>query len=209
MIELENARINTAGAYICIEDLYLFAIGIHPHNGYIPVVRIGGHREEHETGWQCAVREVREESNLHMEPVHSRQTYLSDLDHLDADLQEMEWKNKIEHEPDPFLVVSHRREDHIFLSLMYLAHAEGMPRPSAEVKGLLLLCKDEIHRLCQETHTLGDYLARGGRAILNAEFDKSLVLEPFAQLRLLSRILDMYPEFEAEVRSSNSMTPHL
>lgn len=54
--ELQLARINTAGAYVCIDGLYPFAIGIRPHNGQIPIVRLGGHREEHETGWQCAVR---------------------------------------------------------------------------------------------------------------------------------------------------------
>jgi hypothetical protein len=64
MMDLQNARINTAGAYVCIQGYYLFAIGIRPHNRHIPVVRLGGHREEHETGWQCAVREVYEEANL-------------------------------------------------------------------------------------------------------------------------------------------------
>lgn len=54
--ELQLARINTAGAYVCIDGLYPFAIGIRPHYGQIPIVRLGGHREEHETGWQCAVR---------------------------------------------------------------------------------------------------------------------------------------------------------
>ena len=81
---------------------------------------------------------------------------------------------------------------------MYLAHAEDMPTPSSEVKGLLFLTSEEIHRLCLEPQTLEQYLSSGGMAIMNAEFDKSLVLEPFLQLRLLSRMLHMHPDFEAD-----------
>ncbi len=33
---------------------------------------------------------------------------------------------------------------------------------------------------------------------MNAAFDKSLFLEPFLQLRLLSRMLQINPEFEAD-----------
>ena len=68
---------------------------------------------------------------------------------------------------------------------MYLAQAEGVLKPSSEVEGLLLLGEKDIHRLCQESVTL----EQGGKAILNAESEKGLVLEPFAQLRLLARIL--------------------
>jgi hypothetical protein len=192
LAEIRNARINTAGAYICIQGLYLFAIGIRHHNEKIPIVRLGGHREEHETGWQCAAREVLEEASLHIQPLLPPRTYLSDWDHLEAELQEIEWENKIKQEPVPFLVVSQQHEKSISLSLMYLAHAEGTPIPSSEVKGLLMLREEEIQRLCQEPETLEQYLKTGGRAILNAEFDRSLRLEPFAQLRLLSRILSRH-----------------
>ena len=72
---------------------------------------------------------------------------------------------------------------------MYFAQAEGTPEPSAEVKGLLLLGEPDIHRLCQESVTLAQYLSWGGKAILNAEIDERLVLELFAQLRLLAKIL--------------------
>jgi 8-oxo-dGTP pyrophosphatase MutT (NUDIX family) len=192
--DIQNARINTAGAYVCIHGSYLFAIGIQPHNGRIPIVRLGGHREEHETGWQCAVRETYEETNLQIKPLLPKTTYLTDWDLLETELHEIQWQQKIDHEPFPILVVTYRREDKIHLSLMYLAHAEGLPTPSAEVKGLLLLEQDEIHNLCQEQLTLQQYLSRGGKAILKGEFDVSLVLEPFAQLRLLSKILCMQTE---------------
>ena len=52
-----------------------------------------------------------------------------------------------------------------------------------------LLEESEIYRLCQEPVTLEKFLNNGGKAILKDEFDTSRVLEPFAQLRLLSRIL--------------------
>lgn len=72
---------------------------------------------------------------------------------------------------------------------MYLAHVDEIPTPSGEVKGLLLLNTENVHRLCRESLTLGQYLSSGGKAILNYEFDLGLVLEPFIQLRLLSRLL--------------------
>jgi hypothetical protein len=84
------------------------------------------------------------------------------------------------------------------LSVMFLAHAEGLPKPSSEVKGLLMLTQEEIHRLCQEPLTLEQYLGGGGKAVSSAEFDTRLVLEPFAQLRLLSKILDMQSETKAQ-----------
>lgn len=194
MIDFQNARINTAGAYVCIDGYYLFAIGIRPYNGHIPIVRLGGHREGHETGWQCAVREVYEEASLHIRPLGLQMTYAADWDHIEKALQEIQWQICIEQEPGPILVVTYHRENSMHLSVMYLTQAEGLPNPSSEVKGLLLLTQQEIHRLCQESLTLGEYLNRGGRAILNAEFDTTLVLEPFAQLRLLSRILGLQPE---------------
>jgi hypothetical protein len=80
---------------------------------------------------------------------------------------------------------------------MYLAQAEEIPTPSAEVKGLLLLEEAEIHRLCQIPMTLKQYLNSGGQAILRDKFDINLVLEPFAQLRLLSRILRVQREAKA------------
>jgi hypothetical protein len=193
LTDIQNARVNTAGAYICLDGLYLFAMGSKLHNGHIPIIRLGGHREEHETGWQCAVREVHEEASLQIEPLSPQVTYLADWDHLEAELQEIQWRHTAEQEPGPVLVATYRRENATTLSLMYLAHAEGAPRPSSEVKGILLLAKEEIHRLCREPLTLEQYLSRGGKAILNAEFDKKLLLEAFVQLRLLSRILSLQP----------------
>lgn len=179
---------------MCLDGLYPFAIGTQPYNGRIPVVRLGGHREEHETGWQCAEREVYEETNLRIKPLTPPITYLADGDQIETGLQEIRWQHEADREYVPQLVVAYRREDRNLLSLMYLAQAEGTPTPSSEVKGLLLLEEKNIHRLCQEPLTLEQYLSSGGKALLNHEFDKSLILEPFAQLRLLSRILRAHSE---------------
>ena len=191
--DIQNARVNTAGAYVCLDGYYPFAIGSKLHQGNIPIIRLGGHCEEHETGWQCAVREVYEEASLKIESLSPQKIYVADWDRLETELQEIQWRHETEQEPVPLLVVTYRRENVTSLSLMYLAHAEGFPRPSSEVKGILLPGKEEIHRLCQEPMTLEQYLSRGGRAILNAEFDTKLLLEPFAQLRLLYRILSVQP----------------
>jgi hypothetical protein len=197
VFDIKSARINTAGAYVRVNGLYLFTIGIEPHNGNIPVVRIGGHQEGNETGWQCAVREVFEETSLQIKPLFPESTYLYVWDNLEAEPLKIRWQDEINQEPAPFLTVTYHRDGITTLSLMYFANAEGIPIPSHEVKGLLLLTETEIHRLCQEPVTLKKYLDCGGKAILKDEFDMSLVLEPFVQLRLLSRILSTYPETKA------------
>ena len=190
MVDIQKAQINTAGAYVCIHGLYPFAIGTQLHNGRIPVFRLGGHRLEHENGWQCALREVYEETHMRIYPLTPSTTYLlPDGDCTGAELEKIQWQHETEQEPVPMLVVAYRREGEILLSLMYLAQTDGVPTPSSEVKGLLLLEREDIHRLCQEPITLDQYLRGGGKALLNHEFDKSLFLEPFTQLRLLSRIL--------------------
>ena len=142
MIDIQSARVNTAGAYVCINGLYLFAIGTRPHNGRISVIRLGGHREEHETGWQCAVREVYEKASLRIKPLVPQITYLSDRDPIGTKL-EIRWQHEAGQECIPLLVVAYRREDRISLSLMYLAQAEGLATPSSEIKGLLLLKKEK------------------------------------------------------------------
>jgi 8-oxo-dGTP pyrophosphatase MutT (NUDIX family) len=190
VVDIQKARINTAGAYVCIQGLYPFAIGTKLHNGHIPVFRLGGHREEHENGWQCAVREVYEETNLQISPLTPSTTYLlPDGDCTDTELEKIQWQHETKLEPIPMLVVAYHREGETLLSLMYLAQTDEFPTLSSEIRGLLLLEKGDIHRLCQEPMTLEQYLLGGGKALLNHEFDKNLFLEPFIQLRLLSRIL--------------------
>jgi hypothetical protein len=184
-----NTNVNTAGAYISIHGRYLFALGARLHQGCIPLIRIGGHREGAETGWQCAAREAYEETNLRIRPLVSLTTCWADGDHFEAELKKIDWQTGNDSETAPILVVSYCREGKTILSLMYLAEADELPVPSSEVTGLLLLTEKDIHRVCQESVTLEKYLAGGGQAILTGTFDHKLVMEPFVQLRLLSRIL--------------------
>ncbi|HEX5807022.1 MAG TPA: NUDIX domain-containing protein, partial [Anaerolineales bacterium] len=104
-----------------MDGLYIFAIGIRPYKGRIPIVRLGGHREGNETGWQCAVREVYEEANLQILPVSPRAMYLSVWDQKQSEVQEVDWHCKTDDEPAPVLVVCYRSESDTHLSLMYLA----------------------------------------------------------------------------------------
>lgn len=189
-----DATINTAGAYVRVDGRYLFTIGTQLYHGRIPVVRLGGHREASETGWQCAAREAYEEAGVRLQPLAPPATYLLDADHEETDLRPVQWRRPGEPEQNPWLVLYCCRGNGAWLSLMYHACACETPAPAAEVKGLLLLATGEVHRLCRESLTLGQYLGSGGRAILNYAFDASLLLEPFAQFRLLSRMLVLQPD---------------
>jgi len=191
-IDLHHARINTAGTYLRFNGDYVFTIGIKPYHGRIPIVRIGGHREGTETGWQCALRETAEETGLSVELLKPPATYWADGDLPEPFLQPIDWPAG--QETPPLLVVVYRREGETLLSLMYLTQADQMPVPSTEVKGLLRLNSKEIQWLCQTPMTLAQFLAAGGRASLGAEFDRSLFMEPFIQLRLLAKILALQPE---------------
>lgn len=186
---LATAKLNTAGAYVSIQGRYLFALGIEPHHGRIPVVRLGGHREKDETGWQCAVREIREEASLSLRPLRPRLTYLFHAEQPEDGPSALGGWPERKHEPSPFVVVAYVREDESILSLMYLSQADGNPLPSCEVRGLVLLTESEIQDLCRKPTTLRTFLEQGGQVILNGEFDLDRILEPFIQLRLLSGLL--------------------
>ena len=184
----KRQELNTAGVYISINGQYVFAIGKQLHNDQIPVIWLGGHLEANETGWQCAQREVLEEANLKIKPIFPKATYLYDWNGLENEPQTIKWQH--EDKQDPCLVITYHREGEITLSLMYFACTDDTPIPSSEIKGLLLLQETEIHRICEEPTTLQQYLDSGGNAILKENFDTSLYLEPFIQLRLLSRFLN-------------------
>ncbi len=77
---------------------------------------------------------------------------------------------------------------------MYLAEAHTLPTPAHEAKGILLLNRADIQRLCREPLTLDQYIHAGGVALLKDAFDTSLYLEPFIQLRLFAQILEWEPD---------------
>jgi ADP-ribose pyrophosphatase YjhB (NUDIX family) len=184
-----TTRINTAGAFVITHGLYPFVLGEITHEGQTPIIRLGGHLQGQETAWQCAEREVYEEAALRIRPLIPETTYWVDGDQSEPVLRDAHWRHKPNQAANPILVVAYRREHQTLLSLMYLAEADELPTPSKGVKGLLLLNARDVQRLCAQPMTLEEYLQSGGHAILRAEFDRSLILEPFIQLRLLARIL--------------------
>jgi hypothetical protein len=194
MQDIHSAMINTAGAYVSVDGVYPFMLGHIPYNNHLPIVRLGGHREAGETGWHCAVREVYEETGMHIRQVASPKTYLVDSDDIHNTLQEIRWVHETDLQSTPLLVRAYRADEQCALSLMYLAEADEIPVPSSEVRGLLLLKPEDIHWICREPPTLGQYLARGGQAILKEPFDQNLILEPFIQLRIFAKILQERPE---------------
>ena len=98
----------------------------------------------------------------------------------------------------PLLIGSNNPMPTRQLSVMYLAHTNELPNPSSEVRGLLMLKPNEVHKIVQETVTLGQYLRSGGRAMLLDTFDEDKILEPFFQLRAFSRILQLSSKYRVE-----------
>ena len=190
MLNFYDTQIRTAGAYVTVDGLYPFVIGWKLHNGNIPIIRLGGGVERDETGWDCAAREAREEAGISIRPIPSERTYLVLAERQEIEPQEIHWDHDLPGEPKPVLVVAYPPASKPALSLMYLAQSAEIPVPSAEVKGIVLLDRKSIFRICQSSLTLGQYLNQGGKAIFKEQFDQKLILEPFIQLRILSHLLE-------------------
>ncbi len=165
-------------------------LGWKLHQGHLPVIRLGGEMEAGESGWQTTQREAQEEARIRIRPLSVPKTYRAYGAAGAIALQEVEWEAGTPGEPRPLLQIAHRILGERAVSLMYLAESDQAPVPAAEVKGILLLERDDILRLCREQVTLGEFLEAGGRAILQAEFDRERILEPFIQLRLFARLLE-------------------
>ncbi len=178
----------TAGAYVICDGIYPFQIGFQPHNGNYPVVRLGGHIEGKETGWECAAREVWEEANIQIQAIQPQKTYLACAADPTLAIREIHWAHSYHCDVPPLLVVAYDIETKPRLSLMYLAQSSDAPAPSSEVNGLLLLDRQSIKRICNETITLEQYLKQGGKAVLREQFAPDRTLEPFIQLRILEKL---------------------
>lgn len=62
---MEQKSVRTAGAYVLLKNMTIpFVIGPTKDHQALAVIRLGGHRENNESAWQCAEREVYEESQL-------------------------------------------------------------------------------------------------------------------------------------------------
>jgi hypothetical protein len=110
--EIQSAAIGTAGAFIMIEDLFLFGIGAKLHHGRIPIYRLGGHREAGESPWECAMREIHEETHLELTAQKPSTTYLlPNGDRPDSELETFRWQHETDSDPAPLLVVAYQRDE--------------------------------------------------------------------------------------------------
>lgn len=192
--ELLASPMVTAGAYVQVGQRYPFVIGINAADpSTLALVRLGGHCEADETGWQCAAREVREEAALTIHPCEPPVTFWLNGDQDSLILHPIHWPHISSQPPAPLLVVSYPTTRPGRLAVMYLARAFEQPVPSAEVHGLLLLTPHDVHALVQQRVTLGQYLAQGGQAILRSPLPITQVLVPFLQLRAFAAILQAQP----------------
>jgi|GEM_PF-986820 hypothetical protein len=188
---LDKARVGTAGAYLIVENCYVFVVAPKHGGDSLAVIRLGGHCEANETAWECAAREVNEEADLNIHRSSPLGTYWVDRGWDDTDLQEIVWTQDTSEGAAPLLIGSDNRSHDHQIAVMYLARANESPTPSSEVRGLLLLRPNEIGWIVEHTVTLGQFLSSGGKAILEDGFDERKVLEPFFQLRALSAILKL------------------
>jgi hypothetical protein len=190
----------TAGAYVVVDGRLPFVVGAIPAAGRLPVIRLGGHREPGEDAWACAAREVLEEASLTARPLPPPATYWAAPPHDPAALTVAPWPVAPGEPVAPLLVAWREDVGRRRYSLMYLAVADGPPRPAAETAGLLLLTPEDVLALVRTPVTLGAFLAAGGRAVLGADLPTDLVLEPFLQLRVLAALLARHPDLVPAVR---------
>lgn len=186
-----DQRVLTAGSFVRCEGRWVFAVGPTASGDRLGIVRLGGHREEGETPWQCARREAQEEASVQICHLLPPAIYRIRGD-LDApDLEEMEWPLSGE---APLVVVERSSGGEGPVTLLYLAEAAGVPRPSAETQGLLFLTSKAVRQVCTRNLTLQDFLNAGGEAALRPGFPTALPLEPFYHLRALGRLLALRPD---------------
>ncbi|SDW21899.1 NUDIX domain-containing protein [Paenibacillus sp. CF384] len=181
-------KIITAGAYVNFDGHFLFQVGPTKSGTTLGVVRLGGHRESGETGWQCAMREVSEESSLTINTIKPPITYWYEASD-NPDLVPGGW---IEEDHEPILVA--KRPESNLITPIFLASADEAPVPSMETKGILILSPENITKLSSERMTLGQYLKSGGKAVIKEELPLHKLLEPFPHLLLLDTLIKKHPE---------------
>jgi 8-oxo-dGTP pyrophosphatase MutT (NUDIX family) len=191
----------TAGAYVLLDGRFPFIVGPTPTGDRLAVVRLGGHREAGESPWQCATREVLEESGLTIEALAPPCTYWLAPENSAPDQDGLvpgEWPPELSSESPaphpPLFVVRGTATQADRLSVMFLARAEGTPEPLNEVRGLLLLAPAEVFALVNRPVTLAQHLRAGGRTLLRDDLPHDLPLFPHLQLQVLAALLRRHPE---------------
>jgi 8-oxo-dGTP pyrophosphatase MutT (NUDIX family) len=145
--------VKTAGVLLKEADHYVFCYGPHS-SGAIYVLRIGGHVEEGESPWECAVREAQEEAavSVHQLPVHTSVKTKG----LDGPIVEL---------PGPIILDGHPTEHPLVLggypdpgtnkSTLFLAETQEISHPSNEVFGLVKLSAEKVIDLASSPHAFG------------------------------------------------------
>ena len=185
-----SQKIITAGVYAQCYGFFPFQVGPTKTGETLGVVRLGGHREAHETGWECAAREALEEASIHVTPIPPPTTYWVEVTD-DGTFHEGAWEPSSSNEVAPIVVSTHKEE---YMTPIYLGYSDDAPRPAGEAKALLLLRPRDIAQIVQGPVTLEHYLNLGGKAIFKESLPQQLLLQPFPHLRFLHTLLQLHPE---------------
>lgn len=182
-------RIITAGVYVFAGGRFPFQVGLTKARTSLGVVRLGGHRENDETGWDCAVREAREEASITIHPLKPPATYWYES----ATFRTAPWPYS--QDTNIPVVVTTRSQGRI--TPIYLAYTHDQPVPSSETSAILLLRMSDIAQIVSGAWTLGQYIAAGGIARVRRPLPSGLMLEPYPHLRLLHQLLTLHPDLFA------------
>lgn len=182
-----------AGSYVIVNGRMAFQMGPTPDKSDLAIVRLGGHREGNETAWECAQREVFEESQMRITPLVPSMTFQCPKTTLDTEiiLEPIENYRAPEEQPCPLIIGRHDTIHSV--TDMFLATSDDDPIPSMETQALMLLTRNDVLRLCTETITLEEYQSSGGKVLFGQQVNSKLPLTPFGQLVMLSMILERYP----------------
>jgi 8-oxo-dGTP pyrophosphatase MutT (NUDIX family) len=184
---MDPSKVVTAGAFVLVKGRIPFVVGPTSDRMAVAVIRLGGHREDGETPWECARRECYEEAQLNISPIRPLVSFRVQSH------QANEWvitpvEDVRGFDPVVPFTISDR-------NWMYLATSENVPTPG-DVHGLLLLDRMSILRLSTKRLTLGELVALGVTMELRPDVavDLSLTVRPFPQLVWLAKILRTWPE---------------
>lgn len=179
-----------AGAYVLHEGRFVFMFGFNERRDMLGVVRLGGHREKHETPVQCAMREVREECMLDASPFDAPQTFLEQESGRTLVSQALT-------APRPVWVKRQTGAMAEKWTLMYLMRGQGALKPCMETQGLLCVDRRALAALCTGRASLRTMRERGAVAHLSAPLPEDMPLTPSPQVRFLHWLLQARPEWLA------------
>ncbi|QRG65124.1 NUDIX domain-containing protein [Brevibacillus choshinensis] len=167
-----------------------FQVGPNRAGTALGIIRLGGHREGTETGWECAAREAYEEASLQITALKPPATYWYETSAADSPARFLEkWP---ENGINPILIGRHLNRNH--MTPIYLAVSQDNPVPANETKGLLLLTPTDISKIIAKPITLKQYLQAGGKAVIHENLPMNGRLEPFPHLKLLHWVLRQHPD---------------